>query len=314
MVNESPEELENGEENIKEDSGEEEVDLGPQAEPEAEPEEEPVKELITGINGLSVSDVPDDLMAGPTSISGQIEILLRNGYMREEIIDVGFSKRSVETIASKLKSRYGKEFGKPAPAALMKADPAVNMARAAKGNDMAQIMQAIKFPEGNSADIQKGVTFGIGILLLGVRLVQEMSTIGIQQTKPLLDVARSMREGETAAALRGAEAAGMAAAMGVTQQIGPELEAIRARQDAMSAPQLSPNNPMADMMAKVMMPHMQSAMQKVMSGMMSGGGGMFGGGKPSSQPALQAPQANYQPTQPIAEEQSPSDGWAMIDE
>ena len=226
------------------------------------PEEPP----ITEIRGLHIAETFDDLMSSPTSVTGQIEILLRNGFMRDEIIDAGFAKRSVETIASKLKTKFGREFGKLPPSAVAKTDPAVRMARAAKGGDMALIMDAIKLPSGDVEDIQKGITFGIGILLLGVRLVQEMSTIGIQQTKPLLDVARTMREGEIAAASKAAEAAGLAAAAGVAQAIGPEISAIKTKQDALSAASgRSSDNPMTDMMVNIMQPYMQQAMAKMMS-------------------------------------------------
>lgn len=130
-----------------------------------------------------------------------------------------------------------------------------------KGSPPEALINALEVPnvDGQLVGFEKGMKFGANLVVMGVRVAQELSTIGIQQAKPIMDMAKTMREGETLAA-RGAaaEAAAMAAGQ-VERNIAPYLAAMGKSAEGV--------NPMQGMMAKMFEPIMMNVMSKFIPGM-----------------------------------------------
>jgi len=98
---------------------------------------------------------------------------------------------------------------------------------------------------------QKGVRDGIGLMLVGVRMVQVLTAIQAEILKTQLQVFREAK-GESEAAERAAQVAASLAARETADQISPKFDQL--------GRMLSPN-PMLSMLANVMEPFFQQALQ-----------------------------------------------------
>lgn len=231
-----------------------------------EESEEPGAEVIT----------PGD---ADLSVRKQVEMKLAAGATREELIAEGYNKNTVRTVASEMKTKSGSR--KPVGKAVAKT--ASGMPAYAKGAPPELIIDAVKIPDlsdGQGAPFESGMKFGLSIAVLGIRMAQELSGIGVQQAKPLIDMAKSMREGEAVAAKTAAEDAAAETAALVQSNLSPLLASL-----AKNAPVSTSGDPMKDMMSRVMEP----VMTRVMSGMI---GGLLPGGAVStedSNPRLPGP-------------------------
>lgn len=191
------------------------------------------------------------------SIRKQIEEGLMAGETRDELVARGFNKRSVQTIASELKSkmRTRTPIGK-APTTSSKGMPIF-----AHGSPPEAIIDSVDMPnmtDGEGPAFMQGTKFGMSLVVLGVRVAQELSGIGITQAKPILDMAKSMREGEAMAAKDAAGDAAMEAAGLVRDSMLPLLTNI-SRSGGEGG-----GDPMKNMMVRTMEP----IMQKLMGGML----------------------------------------------
>ena len=192
------------------------------------------------------------------SIRKQIEQGLLAGESREDLVARGFNKRSVQTVASELKSKTGtrRSIGK-APVTTAKGLPIF-----AKGSPPEAIVESMEVPDvanGQGIPFEQGIKFGMSIIILGVRVAQELSGIGITQAKPIVDMAKSMREGEALAAKNAAGEAAMEAAGMVQSSLMPMLANLQSGKGGAVG-----GDPMKNMMARTMEP----IMQKVMGGML----------------------------------------------
>ncbi len=138
----------------------------------------------------------------------------------------------------------------------------------AKGSPPEAIIQSISIPmvDGQSQGFEQGMKFGMTQLVLAVRIMQELSSIGLQQVKPLIDMTRSVREGETAAFKSGADEGAMKAARAIGDTMGPMMAEMQA--DIKDVTKGSSDaDPMKGMMVRTMEPLLKRVMNKMMPGM-----------------------------------------------
>ncbi len=226
----------------------------PQSEPEIPGEELPP---------IYLQDEPPD---GKVNI---IKWALMHGISEEELkADPQHNKRTIDICAQELeKDGYRKRPAKP------EKEPAGNRLQAgtqvskssqvfAKGSPPEAIIESMDLPivDGQIAGFESGMKFGARMVVMGVRIAQELSALGIQQVKPLIELARDARSGEEAAAKNAAIEAAQGAASLVQQNLAPYLANIGKSAET---------NPMQGMMARTMEP----IIQRLMGGLLPGGAG-----------------------------------------
>lgn len=140
-----------------------------------------------------------------------------------------------------------------------------------------RLIQELKVPRvvnGQAEVFDAGVEYGVRSVLVGVRVAQELSAMGVQQAVPIIKMAQEMREAE-----------GQAAKIIAAELAGATLEGNKDLRSAISQlgnqMQVSGPNPFASMMAGVMQPVLGQVMQTML-------GTFFGGQSPASQPGAAA--------------------------
>jgi hypothetical protein len=232
----------------------------------------------------------------PVKIGARTKWQLMHGMNEEEIMELGTNPSTVRICAQELERDGYRERPKKTKVQLEKvsgtavtksSDVNHEIKTYAKGAPPEALINSVNLPLNTpeSKVFESGMKTGMGMLVLAVRVVQELSAIGIQQTKPLIDMSKSMREGEAIAAKNAAMEAAQEAAMKVGGVFGPHIESLEntlANLDKGSSP-----DPMKAMMARSMEPMMQQMMKMFMPNM----GGMQ---MPQGQPAQpQAPQQDW---------------------
>lgn len=216
------------------------------------------------------------------SIQKQVHDALLEGASQEELIDgsyngVSYNKRTVQTVASFVKKEL-KTRTSPGKAPLTGKN---GLAIFAKGSPPEAIIEAIEVPDMGSDGgeaFEKGLKFGMSLSVYGVRMAQELSAMGIVQAKPIIDMAKQMREGEVQAAKGAAGEAAMQAANIVTENLVPVLEQMAKNKPAAQPAPIyaASKNPMQDMMMNTMMPIMQKLLAGALGGL-AGGAALPGG-------------------------------------
>lgn len=117
---------------------------------------------------------------------------------------------------------------------------------------------------------EHGMKFGASMLVLGVRVAQELSNMGLQQARPIMDMANAMRQGEAEAAKGAAAEAAMLAAGQVSSEMMPMFASL-------SKEKAAGGDPMKSMMARTMEPMMQKIMNMFMPGTAGETGGIPSG-------------------------------------
>ena len=149
---------------------------------------------------------------------------LAEGATREDLEKMGFNPNTIRTVASQLKSESGATValgkGVPLGAVATKSDKGIQVF--SKGSPPEAIINTIAIPdiEGQLQGFEKGIKFGASLIVLGVRVAQELSAVGIQQAKPLIEMSREMRAGEVQAA----KSASIEAAESVGNQVYGALQ------------------------------------------------------------------------------------------
>ncbi len=130
----------------------------------------------------------------------------------------------------------------------------------AKGSPPEALIDSLDLPvaDGQIVGFESGMKFGARMVVMGVRIAQELSALGIQQVKPLIELARDARSGEEAAAKNAAGEAAMAAAAMIQQNLTPYLANISKPTEV---------SPMQSMMVRTMEP----IIQRLMGGLIPGG-------------------------------------------
>lgn len=165
-----------------------------------------------------------------------------------------------------------------------------------------QLVEKLRLPlivDGQAKVFDAGVEYGIRSVLVGVRVAQELSAMGVQQAVPIIKMAQEMREAEgQAAKIIAAELA--EATLEGNKDLKAALGQLGERMTAASP------NPFASMMAGVMQPVLGQVMQKVM-------GSFLGQAAPASAPS---PAGQGQPTseKPLEQERKTGISYHSLDE
>lgn len=136
----------------------------------------------------------------------------------------------------------------------------------AKGSAPEVIIENITIPmiDGQSQGFEQGMKFGMLQLVLAVRVMQELSAIGLQQVKPLIDMTKSVREGETAAFKSGADEAAMKSAQAMGSTILPMISELQTT--ITNAGKANEADPMKGMMVRTMEPLINNIMKRMLPG------------------------------------------------
>ncbi|MDD5510049.1 MAG: hypothetical protein PHI12_04485 [Dehalococcoidales bacterium] len=129
-----------------------------------------------------------------------------------------------------------------------------------------QLVQELRLPtmvDGQAEIFDSGVEYGVRSVLVGVRVAQELSAMGVQQAVPIIKMAQEMRESEgqaakiIAAELAEATLEGNKDLKGALHQLGSQMTA--------SAP-----NPMMSMMVGALQPILGQTIERMMRGFSMG--------------------------------------------
>jgi len=99
--------------------------------------------------------------------------------------------------------------------------------------------------DGQREVFDAGVQYGIKSILVGVRVAQELSKMGIDQATPIIKMAQEMRQAESQVAQQAAEEAAIRAASETAKQVAEYFE--QKKPDIATVPQ-----PFEGLMAKMM--------------------------------------------------------------
>jgi len=205
-------------------------------------------------------------------ITKQIETLLLEGAPEDEIISQGFNPNSVRIVAFDLEKAGRRKRPSKALRTTRNGSTAVT-----KPSPPEALVESMQIPSTVPPPFEQGMKFGMSCIVLGVRLAQEMSSIGVQQAKPLVEMARDMRAGEQAAAKSATiEAAGVAAEH-VGQTVVPFMQSMdtRLRELEYERPPRTtsdPDNPLRGMMSGMVENLFKTMGNKMMPGMMGESG------------------------------------------
>jgi hypothetical protein len=220
---------------------------------------------------------PVFMLDSPPTTGKKMDLIkwgLMHNRTEEELVGAGFNAKTVRMAAYDLE----KEGYRKRPPKTRASTKAVQketaggtksvasygsraMANTAKGLPPEFLIDNIELPfTGNGADsFEKGMKFGASMLVLGVRVAQELSNMGLQQARPIMDMANEMRKGEAAVAQNAALEAGMVAAEQVKNDMLPLIAGLN------KTPASS--DPMKGMLARMFEPMLQKMMGMFMPGM-----------------------------------------------
>jgi len=108
--------------------------------------------------------------------------------IRKQLRDEGKKPGSVDACVFELRKQGHLRFGNshPASTAVVKAQP------------VERLIQETRLPDiidGNAPVFDAGVQYGMSCILIGVRVAQELSKMGIEQAGPLIKMAQELRAG-----------------------------------------------------------------------------------------------------------------------
>ena len=233
--------------------------------------EEPTEEAPTG------EEKPAFLgREEPSGEENKAKYWLMKGLSEEDVVAKGVNPGTVRIAKSHLikdgylrKEPKGSAGGKKASpgTAITPGAPPKGLQVFAKGSPPEAIIDSITIPmvDGQGVGFEQGMKFGMSTLVLAIRVMQEMSAVGIQQVKPLIDLTRSVRDGEGAAFKSGADEAAFKAAQAMGQTILPMMTEMQASVNA--AARGGEADPMRSMMVRTMEPMMKSLLGRVVPGM-----------------------------------------------
>ena len=227
---------------------------------ESEFEPEPVqKELARKPVPVYMLDDP------PEGKSNLIKWSLMHEIDEEFLKEQGFNPRSIDICAQELeKAGLRKRPRKSATSTAVTKSGARSPQIFARGSPPEALIEGLAIPgvDGKLEGFDQGMRFGASVIVLGVRIVQELSSLGVQQTKPLIDMANSMRQGEALAAKSAANEAAQEAAGRVQGSMMPFLQSL---QKGAEGP-----DPVKAMMVRTMEPMIQGMLKSLVPGMPQG--------------------------------------------
>ena len=207
---------------------------------------------------------PKKQMRHPPSakIVEEIAMAIMGGITPEELKEAGYDTGSVDAVVSRMK-KIGSidKNGEP-----NEDKPPTKLRVFARGTPVEAIIDALEIPsdENVNGSFSHGMKFGMSLIVIGTRLAQELSAIGIAQARPLIGMSREMRSGEESAAKAAATDVLQKVGGGILGEVVPRLEELKARDTRDQSPtEGSDENPMRGMMMRLMEPLMQSAISKI---------------------------------------------------
>lgn len=137
----------------------------------------------------------------------------------------------------------------------------------AKGSPPEALIESIAIPmvDGQSQGFEQGMKFGMTQLVLAVRIMQELSAVAQSQVKPLIDLVRTVREGEAAAFKGGADEGALKAAQAMGATIMPMMSEMQTA--VVNASKGSEADPMKAMMVRTMEPLLKGLLGRMVPGM-----------------------------------------------
>jgi len=208
----------------------------------------------------------------PEGLTKQIESLLLAGVPEDDIVAQGYNPNSIRIVAYDLEKTGRRKRPSKALKTVRNGSAAIT-----KPSPPEALVESMQIPNTVPPSFEQGMKFGMSCIVIGVRLAQEMSSIGVQQAKPLVEMARDMRAGEQAAAKSATiEAAGVAAEH-VGQTVVPFMQSMdnRLREleyERPARPASDPDNPLRGMMAGMVENLFKTMGNKMMPGMMGESG------------------------------------------
>ncbi len=228
--------------------GLEEESEGEESEGEEYGEEGSEEKVSEEDEGSNKDKVPPYLLDTPPDrgIIDGIKWELMHGKTEEQLVAEGQNKGNVRNAAFALEKAgfrkrtkfHGKEL-----AVTKGSQPPMKVW--ASGSPPEAIIGSIQLGIDSTEGLmfERGLKSGASLVVLGVRIAQELSSIGIGQAKPVMEMARAMREGEIAASKNAANDAAQKAAEDVAGVFGPMLDRIES-----SMKPAAPADPMKGMM------------------------------------------------------------------
>lgn len=211
----------------------------------------------------------------PTGESNWVKWMLMHGANEEDLVNIhGKNSGTVRICAQELE----RDGHRKRPSKLQKGSSTAvaktgqrGLRTFAQGSPPETIVEAISLPlDGPQAKIfENGLKSGALLVILGVRVAQELSAIGIQQAKPIMEMARSMREGEAIAAKSAASEAADEAAMKVSRVFAPHLDQLENTIVSLSKDK-GGGDPLQQMVVDMFQPMMQNMMKMFMPNLQFG--------------------------------------------
>ena len=232
----------------------------------------------------SDSELPPFLQSVmPEGKLNQVKWYLLNGKTAKQLVAEGHNEGTVRTGKSQLvsegylkKGTQGPQANRPVVRKTSTAvgRPAGGLQIFAKGSPPEALIQSLDVPDpdgsGALLGFEQGMKFGMTMLVTAVRVVNELSVIGSQQVKPIIDITRSMREGEAMSYKEGAREAAEAAAYKAAQAMGgtiiPAVDEIRRSVERIEKDRGSVGDPVKNMMTRTMEPLIQNMISKIIPG------------------------------------------------
>ncbi len=133
------------------------------------------------------------------------------------------------------------------------------------------LVQTLDMPiDGQMIPLGQGIKIGMSMVILGVRIAQELSVVGVTQARPLVAMAKEMRAGETAAAMAASKDTAYEVANRMQDYFTPALNELGELVSQGAKPKVDTGpNPMQGMMSRIMEPMLQN----LIGGMIPGGAG-----------------------------------------
>lgn len=180
--------------------------------------------------------------------------------IRTGLKEEGFNPGSIDACVSDLRKQGHLKFN---AAALAKTDKALPIEGLIKELALPDIV------DGQKAIFDAGVSYGMRSILIGVRIAQELSSMGIAQAWPMLAMAKELRMGDNQA-LQAANAASER----VLANVMPQLASLRASVNTPKPPTAPPPKTVDEAFVrpinKIMERMVDMTMDRMMPGLSSG--------------------------------------------
>lgn len=108
--------------------------------------------------------------------------------LQRQLIEEGFEKKTVQNIASEVRKGKGLR------------SKALILTRSMPIEALIQQLELPAVTDGTKEVFDAGVAYGMKSILIGVRVAQELSRMGVDQATPIINMAKEMRQAEGQAA------------------------------------------------------------------------------------------------------------------